>query len=199
MNHNKKAMRKLKLQVQISIDGCIAGPNNEMDWMVFYGDEKLKEYEIRLHEPVGTILLGRKMTNEFVSYWSNVMNKPDDPEYTFAKKMIETPKIVFTKTLTKSEWINTEIATGDLNEEITKLKSQEGGGGDIIVYGGASFDSSLIKENLIDEYYLFINPVAIGNGKTIFKDLKEIRKFTLIESIAFDSGTVLLHYEVKKN
>jgi dihydrofolate reductase len=199
MNHNKKAMRKLKLQVQMSIDGCIAGPNNEMDWMVFYGDEKLKEYEIRLHEPVDTILLGRKMTNEFVSYWSNVMNKPDDPEYTFAKKMIETPKIVFTKTLTKSKWINTEIATGDLKDEITKLKSQEGGGGDIIVYGGASFDSSLIKENLIDEYYLFINPVAIGNGKTIFKDLKEIRKFTLIESIAFDSGIVLLHYEVKRN
>jgi dihydrofolate reductase len=198
MNHNKKAMRKLKLQVQMSIDGCIAGPNNEMDWMVFYGDEKLKEYEIRLHEPVDTILLGRKMTNEFVSYWSNVMNKPDDPEYTFAKKMIETPKIVFTKSLNKSKWINTEIATGDLNEEITKLKSQEGGG-DIIVYGGASFDSSLIKENLIDEYYLFVNPVAIGNGKTIFKDLKEIRRFTLIESIAFDSGTVLLHYEVKKN
>jgi dihydrofolate reductase len=199
MNHNKKAKRKLKLQVQMSIDGCIAGPNNEMDWMVFYGDEKLKEYENRLHEPVDTILLGRKMTNEFVSYWSNVMNKPDDPEYTLAKKMIETPKIVFTKTLTKSEWPNTEIATGDLNEEITKLKSQEGGGGDIIVYGGASFDSSLIKENLIDEYYLFINPVAIGNGKTIFKDLKEIRKFTLIESIAFDSGIVLLHYEVKRN
>ena len=104
----------------------------------------------------------------------------------------------FTKTLTKSEWPNTEIATGDLNEEITKLKSQEGSDGDIIVYGGASFDSSLFKENLIDEYYLFINPVAIGNGKTIFKDLKEIRKFTLIESIAFDSGIVLLHYEVKR-
>lgn len=182
----------------MSIDGCIAGPNNEMDWMVFYGDEKLKEYEYRLHEPVDTILLGRKMTNEFVSYWSDVLNKPEDPEYIFAKKMIETPKIVFTKTLDKSEWINTEIATGDLKDEITKLKSQEGGG-DIIVYGGASFDSSLIRENLIDEFYLFINPVAIGNGKNIFKDLKEIRKFTFVQSIAFDSGIVLLHYEVKRN
>ncbi|CAN5685816.1 hypothetical protein BH23THE1_BH23THE1_22920 [soil metagenome] len=199
MNDNKKPLRKLKLQVQISMDGCIAGPNNEMDWMVFYGDEKLKEYENRLHEPVDTILLGRKMTNEFVSYWSSVMNKPEDPEYAFAKKMIETPKIVFTKSLIKSEWINTEIATGDLKDEITKLKSQDSGGGDIIVYGGASFDSSLIKENLIDEFYLFINPVAIGNGKSIFKDLKEIRKFTLIESIVFDSGIVLLHYEVKRN
>ena len=198
MSDNKKAMRKLKLQVHMSIDGYITGPNNEQDWMVFFGDEKLKEYEYRVLESVETILLGRKMTNEFISYWTEVLNKPNDSWYAFAKKLIETPKIVFTKTLTKSEWPNTEIATGDLNEEITKLKSQEGSDGDIIVYGGASFDSSLIKENLIDESYLFINPVAIGNGKTIFKDLKEIRKFTLIESIAFDSGIVLLHYEVKR-
>jgi dihydrofolate reductase len=197
MNDNKKAMRKLKLHVAMSVDGCIAGPNNEMNWIDFTWDEKLRQYEDRLHGPVDTIILGRKMTNEFISYWSNVMNKPEDPEYTFAKKMMETPKIVFTKTLNKSEWPNTEIATDDLKDEITKLKSQEGG--DIIVYGGASFDSSLIKENLIDEFYLFINPVVIGNGKTIFKDLKEIRKFILIESIAFDSGTVLLHYEVKKS
>lgn len=181
----------------MSLDGCIAGPNNEQDWMVWDVDEKLKEYEDKLHDQVDTILLGRKMTNEFVSHWSNVLNNPDDPEYAFAKKMIETPKIVFTKTLNKSEWPNTEIAKGDIKEEITKLKNQEGN--DIIVYGGALFDSSLIKENLIDEYYLFINPAAIGNGKTIFKNLEEIRKFALLESIAFDSGIVLLHYEVKKN
>jgi dihydrofolate reductase len=197
MNDNKKAMRKLKLQVQMSMDGCIAGPNNEMDWIDFSWNEKLREFEDRLHDPVDTILLGRKMTNEFISYWFDVINKPDDPEYSIAKKMVETPKIVFTKTLNKSEWPNTEIATGDLKEEITNLKSQEGG--DIIVYGGASFDSSLIRENLIDEYYLFINPVVIGNGKTIFGDLKEVRKLSLVESIAFDSGTVLLHYEVKRN
>ena len=197
MDDNKKPMRKLKLQVQMSIDGCIAGPNNEMDWMVWNWDEKLKEYVNKIHEPVDTILLGRKMAGEFISYWSNVMNKPDDPEYPIAKKMIETPKVVFTKTLNKSEWPNTEIATGDLKAEITKLKSQEGG--DIIVYGGASFDSSLIKENLIDEFYLFINPVVIGNGKTIFKDLKEIHKFTLIESTTFSSGIVLIRYELKRN
>jgi dihydrofolate reductase len=199
MSDNKKAMRKLKLHVAMSIDGCITGPNNEMDWMNLNWDEKLREYEDKLHQPVDTILLGRKMTNEFIATWSDFAKKPDDSWYAFAKKMIETPKIVFTKTLHKSEWPNTEIATGDLKDEITKLKSQDDGGGDIIVYGGASFDSSLIKENLIDEYYLFINPVAIGNGKTIFKDLKDIRNLTLIESIKFDSGIVLLHYEVKRN
>ena len=198
MNDNKKAKRKLKLHVHMSIDGFIAGPNDENDWIDFSWDEKLKEFENRLHAPVDTILLGGKMTNEFISYWSNVINNPGDPEYSFAKKMIETPKIVFTKTLTKSEWPNTQIATGDLKEEITKLKSQEGGG-DIIVYGGASFDSSLIKENLIDEFILLVNPVAIGNGKAIFKDLKKIHKLSLVESIAFNSGTVLLHYEVKRN
>ena len=197
MNDNKKAMRKLKLHVDISVDGFIAGPNNEMDWIDFTWNEKLMEYEDRLHEPVDTILLGRKMTNEFITTWSDLAKKPDDSWYTFAKKMMETPKIVFTKTLNKSEWPNTEIATGDLKDEITKLKSKEGGE-DIIVYGGASFDSSLIRENLIDEYCLFVNPVAIGNGKTIFKDLKEIRKLSLIESIPFDSGIVLLHYEVKR-
>jgi dihydrofolate reductase len=74
------------------------------------------------------------------------------------------------KTLNKSEWINTDIATGDFKDEITTLKSQKGR--DIIVYGGASFDSFLIKDKLIDEFYLFVNPIAIGNGKTIFKELK---------------------------
>lgn len=196
MNDNKNATRKLKLQVQMSLDGCIAGPNNEMEWLVWNWDEKLKEYVNKLHEPVDTILLGRKMTNEFISYWNNVLDKPDDPEYIFAKKMIETPKVVFSKTLKKSESPNTEIATGDLKEEITNLKNQNGK--DIIVYGGASFDSSLIRENLIDEYYLFVNPVVIGNGKTIFKDLKEVRNLSLIESITFDSGIVLLHYGVKR-
>jgi dihydrofolate reductase len=195
MDDNKKAMRKLKLQVQMSIDGCIAGPNNEMDWLI--RDSKNLKYIHEIAESVDTILLGRKMTDEFISYWADVMNKPDDPMYAFAKKMIEIPKVVFTKTLNKSKWVNTELAKGDLKDEITKLKTQNGK--DILVYGGASFDSSLIKENLIDEFYLFVNPIVMGNGKNIFKDIKEIQKLSLIESKVFDYGLVLLHYEVKKN
>jgi dihydrofolate reductase len=192
---NERALRKLKLQVQISVDGFIAGPNGEMDWLTW--DDKYNEYVNELTESVDTILLGRKMVDGFISYWSNLMSKPDDPWNAIAKKMIEIPKVVFTKTLNKSEWINTDLATGDLKDEINKLKSQTGK--DIIVYGGASFDSSLIKENLIDEFYLFINPVVIGTGKTIFKDLHKFQKFRLIESIAFNCGIVLLHYEVKRN
>jgi dihydrofolate reductase len=194
--NNNSRLRKLKLQVQMSIDGCIAGPNGEMDWMVGLQDDKLNKYVNELTESFDTILLGRKMTDVFISYWSDVINKPDEPWYALAKKMIEIPKVVFTKTLNKSKWINTDIATGDLTDEIMKLKSRDGK--DMVVYGGASFDSSLIKLGLIDEFLLFINPVAIGNGMTIFKDLNEIQKFNLVKSIAFDSGIVLLHYEARK-
>ena len=185
----------------MSVDSYIAGPNGEMDWMVWNWDDKLKSYVFELTEPVDTIILGRKMTDGFVSYWSDVMTKPDDPSsidrsHAFAKKMIETPKVVFTKTLKKSQWANTDIATGELTDEITNLKSQDGK--DIIVYGGASFDSSLIRAGLIDEFHLFINPVAIGKGMTIFKDLNEIQKFNLVKSVAFDCGIIGLHYEPKR-
>jgi dihydrofolate reductase len=193
---NKSGLRKLKLQVQMSIDGCIAGPNGEMDWMVGLSDDKLIKYENELMESFDTILLGRKMTDLFISYWSDVISKPDDPWYEFAKKMIEIPKVVFTKTLNKSKWINTDLATGDLTDEIIKLKRQDSRA--MVVYGGASFDSSLIKLGLIDEFLLFINPVAIGNGMTIFRDLNEIQKFNMVKSIAFDCGIVLLHYEARK-
>ena len=188
-------MRKLRLQVQISIDGCIAGPNNEMDWLVW--DDNYIKYINEITESVDTIIMGRKMVDGFIPYWTEVMNKPDDPMNAIGKKMVEIPKVVFTKTINKSKWPNTDIATGDLTPEITKLKNLDGR--DIIVYGGVSFDSSLIKENLIDEFYLFVNPLIMGKGKTIFKDLKEIQKFTLKKSKTFGCGLVLLHYEVKNN
>jgi dihydrofolate reductase len=111
--------------------------------------------------------------------------------------MIETPKVVFTKTLKISKWANTVLATGDLTDEIMKLKSESGK--DIIVYGGATFDFSLIEAGLIDEFHLLINPVAIGSGMAIFKDLKEVQKFTMIKSTPFDSGIVELHFEPKRN
>jgi dihydrofolate reductase len=104
MANNKTTLRKLKLQVQMSIDGYISGPNGEMDWLVWNWDDKLKEYVNQLTESVDRILLGRKMTEGFISHWSDVITKSDNPDYAFAKKMIEIPKVVFTKTLNKSEW-----------------------------------------------------------------------------------------------
>jgi dihydrofolate reductase len=94
----------------------------------------------------------------------------------------------------KSQWVNTALATGDLRDEILRLKSENGK--DIIVYGGATFDSSLIKAGLIDEF-LFINPAAIGSRMAIFKDISELQKFTMIKTTPFDCGIVELQYQPK--
>ena len=186
----------------MTVDGFVGGPNGELDWMSFNWDDKIQKYVNELTDSVDTILLGRKMTDGFISYWTDVVANPADPQYSFAREMVDKPKVVFTKTLDKSKWENTTIAKGDLAEEITKLKknsssSDSGQVKDIIVYGGASFVSSLVKNNLIDEYHLFINPAAIGKGLSIFSTLNDQLNLKLVKSIGFGCGIVLNYYEPK--
>lgn len=186
-------MRKLKLQMQTTVNGFAAGPNGELDWMTWDWDDQLKNFASGLHDRVDTILLGRKMTDGFVKHWTSVRDNPEDENYTFAKKMVETPKIVFSRTLETSEWANTELAgKGDLAEEMNRIKNQPGG--DIIVYGGAGFVTSLIEADLIDEYNLFVNPTAIREGLTIFGGPRA-KSLHLVEGRAFDCGIVLHQYE----
>ena len=185
-------MRKLKLQVQMSINGYICGPNDELDFMVWDWDDELKQYVSLLTEPVDCIVMGRKLAEGFIPHWANVAANPNHPEFTDGQKFTNTSKVVFTKTLTRSAWDNTVLAKGDLVAEIAQLKSQPGK--DIIAYGGATFVSALIKHNLIDEYHLFINPAAIGNGRSIFAALGQQLNLTLVKAIAFTSGIVVLNY-----
>lgn len=181
----------------MTVNGYVAGPNGELDWMTWEWDDKLKDYVNRLTDSSDTILLGRKMTEGFISHWTNVVtSKPEDESYEFAKKMVNTPKVVFTKTLIKSEWENTILAIGDLTDEVNKLKNQTGG--DIIVYGGASFVSSLIKAGLIDEYHLFINPAVIPVGMTIFSKVGGKRGLSLQKSTQFDCGIIVNTYQPLK-
>jgi dihydrofolate reductase len=188
-------MRKLKLQMNTTFDGFVARPNGEADWMIL--DDDVKNYESDLVDSSDTLLMGRKMTDEFVNHWTNIVeNQPESSWYEIAKKMVDIPKIVFTKTLDESPWANTTLAKGDIVDEVNQRKNQSGK--DILVYGGAGFVSSLIKENLIDEYNFFVNPVAIGKGMTIFNRLEEKFDFRLIKSQAFECGTILHCYEPKR-
>lgn len=180
----------------MTLDGFVAGPNGEGDWMVFEWDEKSSNRVNELTDSSDTILLGRKMTDEFINYWTSVLDDPENIEYPFARKMIDIPKVVFSKTVKESKWINTTVANGDIVEEIENLKKKDGK--DILVYGGAGFVSSLIKNNLIDEYHFFVNPVAIGKGMSIFEDSEERLKLRLIKSESFSSGEVELCYEPQK-
>jgi dihydrofolate reductase len=163
-----------------------------MDWMVWDWDDALKKYVDEITEPVDCILLGRNLAQGFIPHWATVAANPDNPQYAAGKTYTNTHKVVFTKTLAKSEWNNTDLAKGDLIDEITQLKKQEGK--DIMVYGGATFVSALIKQGLIDEFHLFINPTAIGKGMAIFKDLDGYQKMLLESSTAFSCGIVVSKY-----
>jgi dihydrofolate reductase len=186
-------MRKLKLQMQITVDGFVAGPEGQLAWMTTEaGDERLIAFINHLTDTSDTILLGRKMTGGFVQYWEAITTKPDSPEYTFARKMVETPKVVFSRTVSQLPGKNVRVENGDVREAVDRLKRQAGK--DIIVYGGASFVSSLIQAGLIDEFNFFVNPVAIGNGMRVFQAQMPLK---LIASTAYPSGVVVNSYQPK--
>ncbi len=186
-------MKKLKLQMQISLDGFNStGPNDEQKWVTWAWDE-IKQDVLDLANSCDTELIGRKLAVDYIPFWTDTLNQPDSMMYETAKIKAGQKKIVFTKTLENSIWENTELAKGNLSDEVNKLKKQSGK--DIIVYGGCSFVSELVKANLIDEFFLFINPIALGKGVAIFDKLDEWQKLKLDKSKSFDSGIILLHYE----
>jgi dihydrofolate reductase len=189
-------MRKLKLQVQVSIDGFIAGPNHEMHWMKLPWTDDLISYVREITQPVDLVLLGKNLAEGFIPYWSDVAKNPESADYEGGLKYTSTPKIVFSKSLQHTKWENTGVVNGDLAQEITNLKKLNGS--DIIAYGGAKFVSSLIKANLIDEYYLMINPTAIGRGMPIFNEITEHLALELAECKKFDCGIAVLKY-IRKN
>lgn len=180
-------MRTLKLQMQITADGFVAGPEGQLDWMTWNMDETLIAFINHLTDTSDTILLGRKMTEGFVKYWEGV--QPDSPEYEFAQKMVGMPKVVFSKTVPRMDGKNVRVENGPMADAVKRLKSEEGK--HIVVYGGATFVSSLIAAKLIDELNLFVNPVAIGNGMRIFSEQMPL---TLKASTAYASGIVVNTY-----
>lgn len=186
-------MKKLKLQVQISIDGFIAGPNGEMDWLVMNWGEDINSAVASITEPVDTILLGRKLAEGFIPAWQSRVENTETVD-AGSRKIVDTPKIVFSNTLDAIDGKNTTVNNGDVVQEVTALKNQDGG--DLIAYGGAEFVSSLIKNNLIDDYYLFVNPVALGKGMAIFSRIDDKLKLKLVKTQTFDCGIVLMHYQL---
>ena len=185
-------MRKLKLQMQVSLDGFSSiGSNDDQTWVVWAWDE-IKQHVLDIADSADTEIIGRKLAVDYIPYWFNTQTNPNDPMYELAKIKSNQKKVVFSKTLEKLEFENTVLEKGDLSKTVTEMKMQDGK--DIIAYGGSSFASNLVKENLVDEYYLFINPVALGKGVSIFGKSDRWQQLKLIKSISFNSGIVLLQY-----
>ena len=175
----------------MTIDGFVGGPNGEQDWVWLAGpDESGFRKIIELANSCDTILLGRKMTREFIDHWEDMVdNQPDHPAQPLAQLMVNMRKIAFSRTETTISGRNLEVENGDLVTAVQALKKQPGK--DIMVYGGAGFVSSLIDHNLIDEYFIIRNPVAIGKGLSIFNERKVL---TLESAITFKNGKVLNKY-----
>ncbi len=188
--------------MQISLDGYVAAADGRMDWLIWdfspdwTWDEELRNYHTGLTASIDCVLLSRKMAEEgFIGHWAGMAEHTGHPQADFAGNIAKAQKIVFTKTLARSVWENTKLAKGDLVTEVNALKKQPGK--DIIVYGGASFVSSLIQARLIDEYHLVINPTVLGTGMPIFRKASRMG-LTLTGARAYACGVAVLIYHEKK-
>lgn len=197
-------MRKLKLQVQITVDGYVGGPGGDLDWRTWNWDDKLKAFAYPLRDVCDTILLGRKMAEAFVPHFEETVHKLKadngdkalDEQFAYAHKMVNMPKIVFSKTIKTLQGKNVSVENGDLVTAIKNLKSKEGK--DMIVYGGAEFVSHLVKEGLIDEFNFFVNPVMINKGLRIFDLLDHRQKLTPVSAMAYACGISVLVFRLDR-
>lgn len=186
-------MRKLKLQVQATVDGYMAGTNGEMDWMAFPWSDDIGDHIDALTEPVDCIVLGRRLAEGFIPAWAS---GPDGEDQVTIDWMNTTPKVVISHSLTESPWENAVVAGGDLAETVNQLKARPGG--DMITYGGGTLVSALIAEGLLDELHLFVNPIAIGTGMPVFPVAGSHHQLRLVAARPFDCGITALHLEPKR-
>lgn len=191
-------MRKLILQMQMSVDGFV-GADGDHDWQVWsWGDDNRWDEALKLDfnahfRSIDTILLSRKMAEEgYLSHWGNAAKRyPQDPFYAFAQRIVDVQKVVPSDKLEKSRWERTVVRSGNLPNEVSTLKAEEGG--NIAVFGGAGFASALIAAGLLDEFQFYINPAALGGGTRIF-DQAGFHKLCLLGSKAYECGIVVNRY-----
>jgi dihydrofolate reductase len=182
-------MRKLIMQLELTLDGFYAGPNEEFDWFVL--EPELWKMRVEQFDQIDTVLLGRKNYQGFGGYWPTVINSPSatETDIKFSRWLDEIPKVVFSRTLDKADWNNSRLVKTDLAKEVAKLKKESGKG--ILIMSSSSIAQECMKHDLIDEYWFGIHPVTLGQGLSLFKQRVNLK---LLDSRTFDSGKVYLHY-----
>ncbi len=179
-------MRRVVLQMGVTLDGYVAGPGGEGDWGLPAEHPDVRAWKVASLRQVGTHIMGRVTYEQMAGHWPDAAGD-------YAAFMNELPKVVFSKTLPTAEWAGSRIARGDLVAEIAALRSESGG--EIMAHGGAAFVQALSRLGLIDEYRLVILPVALGNGLPLFKDLAKPLRVDLAEARSFPDGTVIHVYQ----
>jgi dihydrofolate reductase len=183
-------MRKVVVFNQVTVDGYIADKNGDMRW-AHKQDEEWNAFVQGNASGGGELLFGRITYELMASYWPTPLAMKNNP--VVAEGMNSLPKVVFSRTLHKASWNNTKLVKGEMAAEVRKMKQEPGQ--DMVIFGSGSIISQLAQEGLIDEYQIVVNPVVLGEGKTMFAGMKEKLNLKLIKTRIFGNGNVLLCYE----
>jgi dihydrofolate reductase len=191
-------MGKIVITTNISLDGVVQDPDGQEGfgrggWFVQYGGKDLEQWgKLEYAEALGTaaLLLGRRSDEWFGARWSS---KPGE----FADRLNSLPKYVVSATLKDPVWTNVTVLTGDVVDEVAKLKQQVDG--DIVVYASYQLGRALIERDLVDELRLFVFPVVVGDGERLFGETSGIKPFRLTGSRTVGDGLVFLTYEIVRD
>ena len=183
-------MRKLIAAINMTIDGFC-------DHTAMIADDEIHQHYNELLRSADTLIYGRITYQLMESYWPTVIKNPtgNKPTDEFAVIIQDIFKIVFSHTLKNVEWKNTKLAKGGIKEEVLELKQQAGK--DILV-GSPSLIVTSMKLNLIDEYQLSVQPIIVGNGLPLFKNINDRINLKLLKTKTFSSGSITLYYEPTK-
>lgn len=186
-------MRKVVQFMHVSLDGFVAGPNGEMDWIRV--DEEMFDYAGQRTNESDTALYGRVTFDMMEGYWPTAADQPNPSKHDIEHSAwyMQVQKVVISKTLKGKSLKNTTIVSENIAAEIQKLK--QAAGKEIIIFGSPSASHLLMREGLIDDFWVFVNPVLLGVGIPLFKDILKRTPLKLIKSHVFKSGVVCLHYE----
>ncbi len=182
-------MRKVIVFNQVSLDGYFTDEKGDMSW-AHRQDPEWLEFVNGNAKGGGEALFGRKTYELMASYWPTPMAMQQAP--IVAKAMNAMPKVVFSKKMKKADWSNTRVVNDGLAAEVRKMKKASGP--DIVIMGSGSIVSQLAQEGLIDEYQIVVNPIVLGNGRTLFEGVKNKIDLKLIKTRTFKNGNVLLTY-----
>jgi dihydrofolate reductase len=191
-------MRKIITTTWTTLDGFIAGPNGEMDWIGEIYDEAMGLYEDQVVSEADTLLMGRVTYQSFAGSWPYVPDNPNasEGEKIYARKLNAMRKIVFSRTLESVEWNNSTLRKEIVPEEIAQLKQEPGR--DMLIYGSASIVQALTNHGLIDEYQVLVHPVILGGGKPLFQNIQQQVKLKLVNNKTHPSGVVVLYYQPRE-
>ena len=185
-------MRKLILIAHISLDGFVAGPKGELD--DFDKGEENLEFICKLTEEADTALFGRITYDLLDSYWPTARDNPNATrgEKIYSDWYNKAKKIVVSSAIAKRSFKNKTIIHGDISKEIIKIKEQRGK--NILIFGSPAVSQTLIQSNLIDSYWIFVNPIVFGKGILLFDRITNKLKLKLLTTKQFSNGEIALNY-----